>query len=130
MTKFLMFVSSELFVVLPDAKDMFDVVLLFAAVDFVLTIFDVVLLIDDLDELLELGAVVFLAIGAMTSWFLLDFPSCDIMSFHAKSCPVRQNHAISGHGIAWMSPPTLVDFVGLPNMKGSSFCWFVLPQLH
>ena len=44
------------------------------------------------------------------SWFLLVFPSCEIMPFHAKSCLFRKNHAISGHGIAWIFPPTLVEF--------------------
>ena len=42
-------------------------------------------------------------------WF---FPSCEIMPFHAKSCPFSQNHAISGHGLAWIFPPTLVEFPG------------------
>ena len=40
-------------------------------------------------------------------WF---FPSCEIMPSHAKSCPFRQNHAISDHGLAWIYPPTLVEF--------------------
>ena len=32
------------------------------------------------------------------------------MPFHAKSCLFKKNHAISGHGIAWIFPPTLVEF--------------------
>ena len=59
-----------------------------------------------------------LTLAADVSWFLLVFPSCEIMPFHAKSCPFSQNHAISGYGLAWFLPPTLVKF---PKKKGSNF---------
>ena len=48
----------------------------------------------------------------LSSLALDAYQSCEIMPFHAKSCPFRQNHAIAGHGIAWIFPPTLVEFVG------------------
>ena len=58
-----------------------------------------------------------LTLAAYVSWFLLGFPIMRDHAVHTKSCPFRQNHAISGHPIAWMFPPILVEFVGLPKKR-------------
>ena len=59
--------------------------------------------------------------------FVALVPSCEIMLFHAKSCPFRQKHALPGHDLAWISHRLLSNF---PKKKGSNFCLLVLPPFH
>ena len=81
--------------------------------------------------------VFYLALAADVCWFsLVFFPimrkhaiSCESMPFHAKSRPFRQNHANSGHGLAWIFPPALVEFPPKKRVQLMLFCVAPIPLI-